>query len=533
MAPANELIFKLLNALFRLTNISGATKGYIFSKPIADFKVTSPRSGAGFWGVLGPQKSKFLEIAASKHIAEPGISRTYPNLVNTSCEVQHLSFNDNSGLDKVHLSARYESYSYKGQLEASDDVNSVKNYITGANNYNQNPENAASDTTVEKVLSLFDLQHLQTKWVNSLSNGQMRRARIAKALVSQPKLLVIDDPFLGLDPKATLSVSKSLERFARDANLSIIIGLRAQDDVPSWVDHLAYVNETGIVILGEKKSTIESIRSKQDGQSNSFMNMPSLRQLLKANARELLISDPIIEFENASVVYRGTPILKGFNWGIERGSKWRILGDNGTGKTTLLSLITADHPQSWKSVIKINGVLRKSGSGISYFDINNRIGITSPEIHALVPPTMLMLNVILNGLVFDVGNANFRFQYKSGDARLEDIPETMLSEFSEYLEEYSSTSFGSLTISQQKLALFLRAAIKEPELLILDEAFSCMDDNNLVLRCHNYVQHLMPSVTVLSIGHIDWEVPYTDFTLQLLGGEECGYVFHKNSNKGI
>lgn len=531
MSPADNVILRLLNAFFRLANSFSATRKHIFSNPIADFEVTSPKYGVGFWGVLGPEKSKFLEIAASKHIAEPGLSRTYPNFSNVSCEIQHLSFNENSGLEKVHLSARYESYSYKGKLEASDDVNSVRNYITGANNYNQNTENVASDVTVEKVLSLFDLQHLRMKWVNSLSNGQMRRARIAKALVTQPRLLVIDDPFLGLDPKATLSVSKSLEQFARETNLSIIIGLRAQDEVPSWIDHLAYVDETGIVILGEKNSTIETIRSIREEQSNFLTKIPSLLQLLKSNSQELLTSDPIIEFDNASVVYKGKPILKEFNWRIERGSKWRILGDNGTGKTTILSLITADHPQSWKSVIKINGVLRKSGSGISYFDINNRIGITSPEIHALVPPTMLMLSVILNGLVLNVGNANFEFRYKSGEASLEDIPETMLREFREYLEECSSTSFRSLTISQQKLALFLRAAIKKPELLILDEAFSCMDDNNLVSKCHNYVQHSIPSVTVLSIGHIDWEVPITDFTLQLLGGEECGYLLHKNINR--
>ena len=91
-----------------------------------------------------------------------------------------------------------------------------------------------------------------------------------------------------------------------------------------------------------------------------------------------------------------------------KGSKWRILGDNGTGKTTLLSIITADHPQSWKSVIKVNGILRKTGSGVTFFDINNKIGISSPELHALVPQhNKTMKDIIYNGLVKNVGNSNF------------------------------------------------------------------------------------------------------------------------------
>ena len=69
-------------------------------------------------------------------------------------------------------------------------------------------------------------------------------------------------------------------------------------------------------------------------------------------------------------------------------------------KTTLLSIITADHPQSWKSVIKVNGILRKTGSGVTFFDINNKIGISSPELHALVPQhNKTMKDIIYNGLV--------------------------------------------------------------------------------------------------------------------------------------
>ena len=75
-----------------------------------------------------------------------------------------------------------------------DDVNSVYNYVTGLNNYNTQ-HTSISQEFVNELLDYFKLQHLKHKWINSLSNGQLRRARIAKSLINKPKLLIIDDPF--------------------------------------------------------------------------------------------------------------------------------------------------------------------------------------------------------------------------------------------------------------------------------------------------------------------------------------------------
>lgn len=94
-------------------------------------------------------------------------------------------------------------------MEASDDVNCVVNYVTGANNYNR-AESTQDETLMARLLVLFDLQEHHSKWINSLSNGQRRRVRIARALYLKPQVLVIDDPFLGLDAQATATVSSAI-----------------------------------------------------------------------------------------------------------------------------------------------------------------------------------------------------------------------------------------------------------------------------------------------------------------------------------
>lgn len=501
----------------------------MFNKPVQSFEITIPGHGASYWGVIGTKKSLFLEVIAGKFISEPTSSRTYPSINDPSTQIQYLNFRESSGLDKVHLSARYESYSYKGLLEVSDDVNSVENYVTGANNYNNNHSGLIDNELVERIMSLFLLNHLKKKWINSLSNGQMRRARIAKSLITKPKLLVIDDPFLGLDPAATISVSESLSDIAKELDIGVVVGLRIQDEIPRWITHIGHVDEMGLAVSGEKQNVLDIVKQQLNKtldihRKNERTHMQSAPQSVAL----VEVDDPVVEFENASVIYKGHHVLKTFDWKVQRGSKWRILGDNGSGKTTLLSLITADHPQSWKSVIKINGTLRKTGSGVTYFDINDKIGISSPEIHALVPRRMTMANVIMNGLVSGVGNSNFEFRYKLGLETLSGFSRNVLDSFRDETVSKWDVEFQYLTVSEQKLALFLRAVVKNPEILILDEAFSCMDNESLMMKCHGFILLQLTGTTVLTVGHIDWELPITDFTLKLHGDDERNYSVYVN-----
>lgn len=503
------------NAIARLK-----TPQYLFQKPVKSFEIKSPGQKKQAWGVMGPRKSDFLGVLAGKGMAEPRLGRVYLTNLN-SPGIQYLNFRDNTGLDHVHMSARYESYSFKGVLEMSDDVNSVLNYVTGANNYNRK-EVGKDELLVTRLLTLFNLHAHKDKWINSLSNGQRRRARIAKALYCKPLLLVIDDPFLGLDPQATSTVSSALNEAMGDLETNLAMGLRIQDEIPEYITHLAFIDEQGLSISGEKEQVAHKIRDavslKLDvHQRNANLHEHVSYERLQDNSP----SNPIVEFNNAHVSYKGHFILRNFTWQVARGSRWRISGENGSGKTTILSLITADHPQSWRSVLRVNGILRKSGSGQTYFGINNQIGMTSPELHAVVPFSMTMKEVILNGLIPDIGNMNFAIKYK--EQPLTPFAKEVLESFAEYIQPNADVSFGQLSTSLQKLVLFLRASIKNPSILILDEAFSCMDDVALVIKCHEFIENKMSGATVLTIGHIDWEVPFHEKVLKLVGDEARSY----------
>ncbi|CAI5757516.1 unnamed protein product [Candida verbasci] len=462
-------LITIQNSLFK--NDTFKKSRYLYKKPIS-LNIHSNLL------ITGEYKSFLCKVIAGHYIAQPPLSRIH-NIDN----VEFLDFNKNN-IEKAFLSARFESFSQKSDYET--DVNTVSRFITGSD----------KDFT-EHLISLFNLTHLKNKWINSLSNGQMRRAKIAQKLALKPNVLIIDDVFLGLDPKNTEIVSTSLKQVS-ELHTKIILGLRKEDNLPNWIQDIVYIDENQLI------ETRDRIVTKP--KSNE----------IKLEKIDNQVDSPHVEFINATVKYKDLVIFQNFNWKIAKGSNWRILGDNGTGKTTLLSMLTGDHPQSWKSNIIINGILRKTGNGISIFDINNKIGMSSPELHSLVPRNKTMKEIVYNGLVKNIGNSNFIYKgIEGGD----------LSYFDE-INQFGDVKFEDLSFSLQKLTLFLRAIVKSPEILILDEAFSCMDES-LLKKCHLFIDEHLKDVTILSIGHLNWELPKYDYVMKFVGDEKRNYETYK------
>jgi molybdate transport system ATP-binding protein len=315
-----------------------------------------------------------------------------------------------------------------------------------------------------KLTEMLDQPFIQ------LSNGQTRRLMIAVALVKQPQILFLDNPFTGLDQPSRVELSQILKSLADNGTHIMIAAL------PHEAEQLSFI--TDVLNLKKEKS----------------FSSAEIRPTFPVLGRD---SGEIIRMENFSVGYGKKTVIHRLNWTVRQGEHWVLKGRNGSGKSTLLSVIMGDHPQSYAHDWFLFG--KKKGSGESIWDIKQNIGFFSPELLQFMDKTASVETIILSGL--------------------HDIPRPFTStdrdtirNMAEWLDIHSwlGKPFSQLSFGEQRIVLLARAMVRNPILLILDEPLQGLDlswrawmKDKLFAFCRNR--------TTLYITHDEEEIPEGDW----------------------
>ncbi|SCU78351.1 LADA_0A05226g1_1 [Lachancea dasiensis] len=519
----SQSVLQIRNALFK-SSLQRAAPA-VFPVPIKKFDIKPGEK----WVIWGAERSKFMDAIGNKYLSVPSLSLQYGMKKNAIARIEFVKFT--GVMPTAHISARYEYF--------KDDFDQTCGKFIQDNSIGSMSVNYEVTHTSRKIdpqlysflLSELHLKELENRWAMGLSNGQMRRARLARSLLKEPDLALIDDPFLGLDPTATKIISDFLGRYSRSP---IVIGLRYHDKIPPWCTHVCCVNDEGIVFQGNVDSVRDLIKSTRErfelvnARTNletkyKIEDLLSYHPLAQVPHHEVVKLPDGIQFHGISVSYKGEPILKELNWKVAQKTKWHIRGNNGTGKSTLLSLVTADHPQSWNSRIVENGSPRKTGS-TDYFTINRRIGMSSPELHAIFNKSQSAKLSVKESLATGF-NENSSNDFLACYGHLSPHQRQILDVYADYfgLKDVAEEKYGNLSVSNQKLVLFVRSLLKMPQVLILDEAFSAMEEDSVKL-CHQFLDY-WPGI-VLVVSHVPAETPRCDHYLRLIspGHYEIGNV---------
>lgn len=183
--------------------------------PNLTFSIPSFAPQPEHWAILGASssgKTTFLEILRGQHLCFPPTARSYPYLNSEEIDdkdhrlriparaIQYVGFNNQrrstggAGATNTYLSARYES-----RREATDF--SLLDYLRGNTSLNPLKDKGEQelggdlDSALKKVIGDLRLDALIDMPIGNLSNGQTRRAMIAKALLGAPQVLLLDEPF--------------------------------------------------------------------------------------------------------------------------------------------------------------------------------------------------------------------------------------------------------------------------------------------------------------------------------------------------
>ncbi len=332
----------------------------------------------------------------------------------------------------------------------------------------------ATDADVQDAAAKLGITEQLALGFIKLSNGQTRRARIARALLATPELLILDDPFLGLDAAGRSELTELLGGLVRAGTRLVLIC--RPDAVPAWVTHN----------MNCEASSECGVRSAESKVEVSEKSLPE----------STTGGEAVIELRNVNVAHGGHAILRDINWTVRAGERWAVLGPNGSGKTTLLSLLCGDHPQAYVNDVRLFG--RRRGSGESIWDVKRNVGLVSPEFHLYFQQPLLAERAIATGF-FDV--LHDRTTSEKQDAAIRELMEQF------GIAHLAGRPFRTLSTGEQRLVLFARAVVKQPPLLILDEPFQGLDDVS-IRRLRDWLDtSVKPPQTMLFVSHLSAEIP--------------------------
>lgn len=313
-----------------------------------------------------------------------------------------------------------------------------------------------------------DMPRVDGKPIIALSSGELRKYQLRKALQSNPRLLILDAPFIGLDVHARKELRDTLADLIQRTGLQVILVLSRPSDIPDFINRIIYV---------ENKRILPTTGGAGEGPGEGL---------------------PILRFSHVTIRYGSRTILNDLSWTVNQGEHWALSGDNGSGKSTLLSLVCADNPQAYACDIELFGHQR--GSGESIWEIKRHIGYVSPEMHRAYQKDLPAIDIVASGLHDSVG-LYVRPRPEQRETCLE-----WMRRFG--IEELADRTFLSLSSGEQRMCLLARAFVKSPDLLILDEPFHGLDDQRRLLATSIIEDYCKdPSRTLIIVSHYEEELP--------------------------
>ena len=412
-----------------------------------------------------------------------------------SDKVRYIAFTDSYGVNvdgQYYLQLRWNQHDIDHETPTVGELLQRSYLLSG-------DDTSERRLLKEHLYQLFHTEELLDKYIITLSSGELRKFQLTKTLFANPRLLIMDNPFIGLDAETRDQLKELLLMLAEERDIEIMLVLSKTDDIPEFVSEVTE-------LLGgnpmEPCSREEYYRRQQ----------PIPAHVLSQEKQEAILALPyadndydcqcVIDMKQVSIRYGERTILKDIDWTVMNGERWALSGQNGSGKSTLLSLVCADNPQSYACDITLFD--RPRGSGETIWDIKRHIGYVSPEMHRSYKRNLPAVRIVASGLMDTIG------LYAIPNQKDYERCRWWMNIFG--IGHLADTPFLQLSSGEQRLVLLARAFVKDPQLLILDEPLHgldlwnrrlvkdvietfCQRRNKTMIMVTHYAEELPPVIT--------------------------------------
>jgi molybdate transport system ATP-binding protein len=374
------------------------------------------------------------------------------------------------------LTAGYVSFEHHQRLIAREEQRDASRYFSG--NWDDihsvyetllESDNAAGSTAidVEQIAARLQIEHLLERDIRVVSTGEMRKVQIARVLINAPDILILDEPFDGLDRSSRRDLAAIIDTLMDETRTVILVTHRQREILPN-ISHVLALGDGKVLFQGRREGVLTPSQMERlypVSFTTSFSIPAGKDGPMKVNET---LPEILISMENVTVKYDKTTVLDRICWTMKAGENWVILGPNGCGKTTLLNLVTGDNPQAYANKIYLFG--KRRGTGESIWDIKRRTGIVSSEFQIRYRKPITAFEVVLSGFFDSVG------LYRDFSTEQKETAEQWLEVLG--VADKSDRVFSQLSYGEQRMLLLARSLVKMPQILILDEPCQGLDPIN-------------------------------------------------------
>lgn len=435
------------------------------------------------WAVVGPNgagKTLLAGVLQKKYAFRSG-EHIFVSGKPVSEVVKSIAFKDIYSLADCRNSY-YQQRWHSTETEDMPTVSEVLSEYKDTENLNE-------------LLSLFGISDLLPKKLIFLSSGELRKFLVVRTLLSRPEILILDNPFIGLDAPSRDLLVDMLGKMTELHGTQVILLLSNPADLPDMITDVLPVLNRKCLSPMKREEFLEN----KELLDELFPDRVSGAIDLPVNGeKEISAYDVAFRMEKVCIKYGSRTILKDLDWEVKCGEKWSLSGPNGAGKSTLLSLVYADNPQSYANTLYLFD--RKRGSGESIWEIKKRIGYVSPEMHLYYMENVPAIQIVGSGYFDSVG------LFRKCNAEQEEGALKWMKIFG--IDNLKDRSFMTLSSGEQRLALLARAFVKDPDLIILDEPLHGLDISNKKLAASVIESFCSrPGKTLIYVTHYPNELP--------------------------
>ncbi len=380
-------------------------------------------------------------------------------------------------------------------------------------------------TRVSEMASFFGIQTWFYKKVTELSGGQKQLLNLASVMAMQPSVLILDEPTSQLDPIAAGEFLKILEKINRELGTTVILTEHRLEDAFPMADRVI-VMDKGKIIADEVPNEVGKILKLKNhdmykalptpirvyGKVNNSLPCPLtvrdgriwLEEYSKSNTLnpDVIPEDDfennnniVIEIKDAWFRYeKDLPdVVKGFNLSVNKSELFCLVGGNGTGKTTALSLISGlNTPYRGDVLIKEQSISKIKNL------YNGLLGVLPQN-----PQSVFVKKTVYLDLMEILSERNLSGEEK--EQKVENI--SVLCRIENLLDSHPYDLSGG----EQQRAALAKILLMEPEILLLDEPTKGMDAHFKEEFADILLDLKVNGVTILMVSHdIEFCAEYAD-----------------------